>query len=288
MSWGTCSYCGQKIIWGNTFNSGYQPFEPDGSGRHQCGSGIEAWSTSSGSRGFGGGGRWRLETLGHPLTYPTTCWWCGEMVFFHTNGNGDCVLFDELGWPWQVHICWERHRNSRSSLLSEIENRLREVGYNGLHYTSEAPYAKPSKPDKAADVTLTEYIVGKKVNLESLKIAFEDNSPTWIEHVIRVKNEHYQVLIPLADSEKLDDYSIVEVTGQWLKIKNTWLLLIKRLKRSSFPHRTPITIKIIKGEGPLRCSFCGCVLNGERSWGFNARYEIECEFCYQNRTKKTG
>lgn len=42
-------------------------------------------------------------------TYPTTCWWCGETVFYHTNGFGDSVLFDSLGSPWRVHSCWKNY-----------------------------------------------------------------------------------------------------------------------------------------------------------------------------------
>ena len=38
--------------------------------------------------------------LGAPLTHPTNCPICGANIFFHTNGNGDVVFFDELGWPW--------------------------------------------------------------------------------------------------------------------------------------------------------------------------------------------
>lgn len=43
--------------------------------------------------------------LGEPLTYPTTCPYCGARIFFHTNGNGDVVFFDALGPPWPKHAC---------------------------------------------------------------------------------------------------------------------------------------------------------------------------------------
>jgi hypothetical protein len=43
--------------------------------------------------------------LGEPLTHPTVCPVCGAEIFFHTNGNGDVVFFDELGWPWPKHPC---------------------------------------------------------------------------------------------------------------------------------------------------------------------------------------
>lgn len=42
-------------------------------------------------------------------TYPTNCWWCGATVYYHTNGYGDSVLFDSLGYPWQIHSCWSEY-----------------------------------------------------------------------------------------------------------------------------------------------------------------------------------
>ncbi len=85
---------------------------------------IEGRVVPLGCRCYSGGewspSRWRdpgsvfggFRVLGTPLTYRTFCWWCGAEVFFHTNGNGDCVLFDPpLGPPWPVHDCWQLHRD---------------------------------------------------------------------------------------------------------------------------------------------------------------------------------
>ncbi len=49
-------------------------------------------------------------------TYLTQCWWCGATVYFHSNGYGDAVLFDSLGIPWQVHSCWEKHREKQKQV----------------------------------------------------------------------------------------------------------------------------------------------------------------------------
>ncbi len=43
--------------------------------------------------------------LGERLTHPIPCPVCGAEIFFHTNGNGDVVFFDDLGWPWPKHPC---------------------------------------------------------------------------------------------------------------------------------------------------------------------------------------
>lgn len=48
-------------------------------------------------------------------TYWTTCWWCGASVVYHTNGNGDSVLFDSPGWPWVIHSCWADYSSGRKT-----------------------------------------------------------------------------------------------------------------------------------------------------------------------------
>lgn len=49
-------------------------------------------------------------------TYPTQCRWCGDTVFFHTNGYGDAVLFDSLGSPWPVHSCWQEYQENKKKI----------------------------------------------------------------------------------------------------------------------------------------------------------------------------
>lgn len=63
-----------------------------------------------------------------PLTYQTSCWWCGKPVFYHTNGNGDCVLLDELGPPWPIHECWLAHREATASFLAAEASRVLREG----------------------------------------------------------------------------------------------------------------------------------------------------------------
>lgn len=43
---------------------------------------------------------------GEELRRPSACPYCGEMVYF-VRHNGGCVWFDELGWPWPKHSCFE-------------------------------------------------------------------------------------------------------------------------------------------------------------------------------------
>lgn len=132
--WRDCIHCGQRIIMAENNYGVWQPLEPDGSGRHVCFSGVEAPANDSSSYSERD---WDINNLDSPLTYPTTCWWCGTDVFFHTNGNGDAVLFDSLGWPWQIHSCWEDNREDRSSAISNIESSLEDDSYDGIYYESK-------------------------------------------------------------------------------------------------------------------------------------------------------
>jgi len=66
-----------------------------------------------------------IETAG-AKTYPTKCKRCQAEVFYHTNGYGDHVLFDDLGSPWQVHYCWRiywKFENDRREEMSRYYYR---------------------------------------------------------------------------------------------------------------------------------------------------------------------
>ncbi len=66
--------------------------------------------------------------LGVPITHPTVCPLCGAIIFFHTNGNGDCVFFDDLGPPWPKHACLSNEDSirvaSRSRELMQLVDRV--------------------------------------------------------------------------------------------------------------------------------------------------------------------
>ena len=66
-------------------------------------------------------GRFSLLETEDAKTYPINCWWCHAPVFYHTNGYGDSVLFDSLGWPWQVHPCWTEHWEEEKERRKSIE-----------------------------------------------------------------------------------------------------------------------------------------------------------------------
>lgn len=115
----TCSRCDQLIRLQSDDDGAWQSLDLDG-GPHDCPSVPEIHDD------------WALDTLGHPLTCRLDCWWCGEEVFFHTDGHGKHVLFDRLAWPWPVHDCWaERSREERERAAAKLASDLRARGYRG-------------------------------------------------------------------------------------------------------------------------------------------------------------
>lgn len=52
----------------------------------------------------------RMKVLGYRKTWQTRCFIeperCGKLIWGHTNGNGDFVLLERLGYPWEVHSCY--------------------------------------------------------------------------------------------------------------------------------------------------------------------------------------
>jgi|GEM_PF-6755200 len=56
-------------------------------------------------------------------TYLTICWFCKKAeVYYHTQGYGDCVLFDSLGSPWQIHQCWVDYRSEERTKRKLLKN----------------------------------------------------------------------------------------------------------------------------------------------------------------------
>ncbi|WP_066423348.1 hypothetical protein [Anabaena sp. 4-3] len=94
----------------------WQPWEPNGSGRHQCNSNKLALPKTTLPL---------PSLLARAETYLTRCPWCREHIYYHTNGYGDSVYFDSLGYPWQIHHCWDkywREKKDRQRVLNTLSN----------------------------------------------------------------------------------------------------------------------------------------------------------------------
>jgi hypothetical protein len=80
-----------------------------------------------------------LGVVPWPVTYVTRCFWCPDLVYYHTNGYGDCVLFDELGPPWPVHRCWTEHCAERRRAVVTCTVAIRRLGVENLYEDGDGP-----------------------------------------------------------------------------------------------------------------------------------------------------
>ena len=116
-----CNNCGKSIKMVEDSIGGWQAF--DANGVHFCNSSDKKFS-------------WSLFPLKHKLTTEIHCWWCDKKVYYHTNGNGDSVLFDSLGKPWTIHPCWlDRDKKEQIDMVRKFEEDLIVCGYNGKDNT---------------------------------------------------------------------------------------------------------------------------------------------------------
>lgn len=86
--------------------------------------------------------------LGEPLTHPVRCTICGALIYFHTNGNGDVVFFDELGWPWPKHGCLSTESGIRRATVSE---KYEQGSFERLTQLQQRPAAIPCPTEVPLD-----------------------------------------------------------------------------------------------------------------------------------------
>ncbi len=132
-------------------------------------------------------------------TYETTCWWCGKTVFYHTNGHGDCVLFNTLGSPWAVHRCWTDYWDGRKALrqgsstkqtnnITQIWTRIEQYEQSGQTSAYRNLGSRPAKSAfhqrmaiLAGAVSQSRFIPDEQtvarllgINIEQLKSSYGD------------------------------------------------------------------------------------------------------------------
>jgi hypothetical protein len=117
----TCKYCGQEVIF-RWLGGRIVPIHPDGG--WECG-----WSGSSSYVSDGPEYRHSVY-VSDDFTRPTTCPKCGAHVFF-VRHNGGSVWFDELGWPWPKHGCFD-YGDDDFERFSRLRKRELENGRFGV------------------------------------------------------------------------------------------------------------------------------------------------------------
>lgn len=244
-----CVYCGHPIRMVENYHGYWQPMELDGSGRHECGNSYYLESARTGGSGSGDH---------EAATYLTTCWWCGQEVWYHTNGYGDHVLFDELGWPWQVHSCWAEHAASSGGTALP-----RGVAAPQAPWFFSASYLPAvSYPLGSDDVRITGYVsCGTRSGYRQYEQAYNlsepytRETPVWVRTPVLGRRRH-EVLIPKPIADALANGSLVTLDLSVLKRPSVTYTVVKRLLIHRFGVENTYVQHVIH-EGAWACAHGG-------------------------------
>lgn len=129
----TCSKCGELIVF-RLINGRTVPIHDSG----ECGQSSSYSSRVPRDYTPSPPKRWD-----HDFTRATRCPVCLQSVYF-VRHNGGSVWFDELGWPWPKHACFDQPASPIASLLSisKVRKELRDAKL-GVIYVNNSPESDP-------------------------------------------------------------------------------------------------------------------------------------------------
>lgn len=186
-----------------------------------------------GSKGGSKGGRpsSNVDLYAQPKTQPIKCWWCSSSVYYHTNGYGDSVLFNSLGYPWQIHECWQEHKD--------------EIHHQKIETNVLQPYISDFVKTPTSQKSLTEKIIGYIIdnhifhtNRETFTLSINGSISKYKWIYIDVSDEkerYFRFLIPSHLAYDYKNSSIVEILGQWIKKENRYILVVAEISKINYP-----------------------------------------------------
>lgn len=187
-------------------------------------------------------------------TNKTRCWWCGELVFYHTNGYGDSVLFDELGYPWQVHACWQQYKKEKvqqRQISSVRHNLLQKTDFESLIF-SEKPSSNVSVEEFAQGYIIENHVFQSDYKKHTfLNVGYPSHYIWNCLDVHDVKEKQcFKFLIPNHVAKEFHHGMIVEVAGEWIVKGKIHFLVTMEITSILFPSgdRKTKFIKIGQNE----------------------------------------
>lgn len=222
----------------------------------------------------------RIDGFFSPLVFETTCFLgCNCRVFFYRAEDGGCALFDQLGWPWKLHKCWEE----RQALFKRVvANRLAHYNFNGRVYFKERQRAP--KPPKADVISLSGFV--DRSRLEKTSLPSCRNAKSAVFHIINFVPEdkidvYYPVHVPSSVVHDFAFYSMHEISATFKKHRNKWLCILTSYRRLAAGKRTSSSASDLVKIADA-CAVCGSpLIDGE--WGFGTDFACECSICGKKR-----
>lgn len=252
----------------------------------ECGFGGD----TGGSLAFSGHDHWSLSSHRHNLVYVTRCWWCGADVYFFKDQRGGCALFDDLGAPWQVHQCWEDHREARRAAIASAEASMYAEGFTGQYDEEDYPLVAP--PSRAGFVRpFWGMIVGIDVplHLRALRLLGRNTSEAILCTVhVSVEGERYAVVVLERMTSGLSNGSPIRVSARWVHSRDEPVLCgfgLSTVDVSGSPiYRVRWSAMAMRR---LACALCGVRIHNGQHWTALQSGKLECDACHQMRGEYT-
>jgi hypothetical protein len=232
-----------------------------------------------------------LDRCGSPITRHTQCWWCGAPVYYHTNGNGDSVLFDELGPPWPIHPCWEEHRETRTG---HVQRFL--AGLPIFEVTTQDH--RPALTEDLSEIQLTEddrkrpiFVIGHIRSTSSDmgpndRVFHNDGDLSewgWVS-IAGIDGIRYPVWLPTSRAARFKLQDLVALVCRLVVWNGEGYLVAMRATHYQNPIGPLLVQRMVHVGRTLRCRYCGDRLVGDDcEWGFDESLRPECAVCYEFR-----
>lgn len=229
-----------------------------------------------------------IDQQGSSYSSRTTCWWCGESVFYHTNGHGDSVLFDELNPPWPVHPCWIIHKESRSDRLKTFLMSHKVNLNDSLVSNAYIPIDIKLASDSGILNNVIELFgvidyVGSRdeSSYKILNNPSETHSWNCINFYCLTKHQFRMWFPSSMDANLVKESSFVIVKSRIVFWHESCYLIGTRI---IFYAEGKTTLQNLAHVGRnLRCRYCGRIIAKGENWGFDKEYKPECRACYDFR-----
>jgi hypothetical protein len=237
----------------------------------------------------------RFEGDGAPKTRKIQCWWCGDRVFYHTNGNGDSVLLDELGPPWPVHYCWELHRESRRQHVHRYLDGLTDAvgmpSQPAVEWPDDVENLKVTDDIKCKCVVVSGYVFGWRLVPGASETVLHNpsNLKDWIRiRVVGSAGVGYPVWVPGSHASEYGLNDLVCFVCRLVPWGPRWYLVALRSEVVHYLGRQVTPSRLAHVGRSNRCRYCGDPLRREEvEWGLDENLRPECRTCHDFRSGRT-
>jgi hypothetical protein len=227
---------------------------------------------------------WKLLEYKTTLLFPTPCWHCGRPVFFYRFESGDFAFYDDIGWNWPIHSCWELYKDNLLHLASKY---LEDLNFNGRTYTQNRMKIKkkygrisfsgigfielPTSQEASCKLELRSYKKASTISLLPIRFIPKEHP-----------NEYALLHIPSKQADFFRPYSLHKLKASWVNHSNRWSCLVAttQILRVTEPLRGRAR-KVLTLNG--RCYYCGLSLKENIAWGLDSTGNEECKHCGQMR-----